>query len=48
MKRAIFRQLKDEFHYWCGLLSVDECVGNGKLIELIEEIERLLIKASNA
>lgn len=40
-----FKDLKEEFYEWCGLLSIDEIVSNTNLIRSIERLERMLISA---
>lgn len=37
------KEIKNEFYEFCGMLSLDEIVGNPDLIRTIEEIERLIL-----
>lgn len=39
MEFNLKKQLLTEFHNWCGLLSIDEIMGNSNLIKLIERFE---------
>ncbi len=48
MKAQLLKQLKDDFYDWCGELSINECVSNTDLIEMIERLERLLIRLTHA
>jgi len=43
METILYRRLKLAFYDWCSLLSLNECVSNERLIESIEQVERLLI-----
>lgn len=42
---AVLTELKDEFHSWCGLLSIEEIISNTELIRVIERLERMLLAA---
>ncbi len=45
MKYEDLRQIKEEFHDWCLLLSCDEVASNRELIGAIKRLERSLVEA---
>lgn len=47
MEERIITSLKHDFYDWCGMLSIDECVSNERLIKLIEQLERLILTAEH-
>jgi len=44
----LLKELKNDFYDWCGELSINECVSNPALIEMIERLERLLIRLTHS
>ena len=45
MHKQKVKELKNEFHEWCGLLSIEEIMSNPVLIRIMERVERLILAA---
>ena len=43
MASASWKEFKEEFYEWCGLLSIDEIIANANLIGVIERVQRILL-----
>ena len=42
MYQELLNHLKDQFHEFCGMISIDEIVSNEPLMRVIEQFERML------